>query len=52
MEVLKHPELFCNHEMFNDLCRIVDILPNVKFIVADELLASLYQEENSLVCNP
>ena len=52
MEVLKHPELFCDHEMFNDLCRIVDILPNVKFIVANELLASLYQEENSLVCNP
>lgn len=52
MEVLNHPELLYDNEMFNDLCRIVDILPNVKFIVADELLASLYREENSLVYNP
>lgn len=52
MEVLNHPELLYDNEMFNNLCRIVDILPNVKFIVADELLASLYREENSLVYNP
>ena len=52
MEVLKHPELLYNYEMFNDLSRIVDILPNIKFILADELLANLYQEENSLIYNP